>query len=165
VLWILLVQWMTTYGASNCPAHSYSCQHSACHSSHHNEERAMLLRRIVSDRAAHSDIAQTMDTLRQKEIATPPPAARQGDLCIDVRITMRLRCVLLQTQPDQGEANVHKRSWNGDGKETNGHSGACTARPANTMLAQRTPHVCARRHLATGCKNYRTEQNTERQNY
>jgi hypothetical protein len=47
--------------------------------------------------------------------------------------------VLLQTQPDQGEANVHKCSWNGDGKETNGHSGACTARPANTMLAQRTP--------------------------
>jgi hypothetical protein len=32
----------------------------------------------------------------------------------------------------RGEANVHKRSWNGDGKETNGHSGACTARPANT---------------------------------
>jgi hypothetical protein len=47
--------------------------------------------------------------------------------------------VVLQTQPDQGEANVHKRSWNGDGKETNGHSGACSARPANTMLAQRTP--------------------------
>jgi hypothetical protein len=33
----------------------------------------------VSGRAAHSDIAQTRDTLRQKEIATPPPAARQGD--------------------------------------------------------------------------------------
>jgi hypothetical protein len=38
---------------------------------------------------------------------------------------MQLRCegVLLQTQ--QGEANVRKRSWNGDGKETNGHSGTC----------------------------------------
>jgi hypothetical protein len=54
---------------------------------------------------------------------------------------MQLRCegVLLQTQ--QGEANVRKRSWNGDGKETNGHSGTCTARPANTMLAQRTPGI------------------------
>jgi hypothetical protein len=52
---------------------------------------------------------------------------------------MQLRCegVLLQTQ--QGEANVRKRSWYGDGKETNGHSGTRTARPANTMLAQRTP--------------------------
>jgi hypothetical protein len=35
--------------------------------------------------------------------------------------------VLLQTQPDKGERNVHKRSWNGDGNETNGHNGACTA--------------------------------------
>jgi diaminopimelate epimerase len=51
---------------------------------------------------------------------------------------MQLRCegVLLQTQQD--EANVRTRSWNGDGKETNGHgSGTCTARPANTMLASR----------------------------
>jgi hypothetical protein len=42
---------------------------------------------------------------------------------------MQLRCegVLLQTQ--QGEANVRKRSWYGDGKETNGHSGTRTARP------------------------------------
>jgi hypothetical protein len=80
VLWILLVQWLTTYGASNCPAHSFSCQHSTVPLfTSHYEERAMLLRRIVSGRAAHSDIAKTRDTLMPKEIATPPPAARQGD--------------------------------------------------------------------------------------
>jgi hypothetical protein len=51
----------------------------------------------------------------------------RGILCIVPQWQM---CVLIQTQ--QGEANVRKRSWNGDGKETNGHSGTCTARPANT---------------------------------
>jgi hypothetical protein len=47
--------------------------------------------------------------------------------------------MLLQTQQEQGDANVRKRSWNGDGKETNGHNGTCAAPPANTMLAQRSP--------------------------
>jgi hypothetical protein len=45
------------------------------------------------------------------------------------------------------------RSWNGDGKETNGHSSTCTARPANTMLAQRTPLARLRRAGANVCNS------------
>jgi hypothetical protein len=61
-------------------------------------------------------------------------------LCICSHHIAAQMCAASNAARRQGEANVHKRSWNGDGKETNGHSGACTARPTNTMLAQRTPY-------------------------